>query len=180
MCSFLWQELSNRRNNQDRIKMEDKEKEFTRIVHEHKSRIYTVCYMFSDDSDQVADLFQEILINLWKGFSGFRGDSSISTWIWRISLNTCINASKKKVWSLETVRLNMDIDPYEDVDEEALQIRQLHKRINQLGLIDRSIILLWLEGLSYDEIAAIMGISVKNVSVKLVRIREKLKNMSNK
>ena len=67
--------------------MEDKEKEFTRIVHEHKSRIYTVCYMFSDDSDQVADLFQEILINLWKGFSGFRGDSSISTWIWRISLN---------------------------------------------------------------------------------------------
>lgn len=180
MCSFLWQELSNRRNNQDRIKMEDKEKEFTRIVHDHKSRIYTVCYMFSDDSDQVADLFQEILINLWKGFSGFRGDSSISTWIWRISLNTCINASKKKVRSLETVRLNMDIDPYEDVDEEALQIRQLHKRINQLGLIDRSIILLWLEGLSYDEIAAIMGISVKNVSVKLVRIREKLKNMSNK
>ena len=74
----------------------------------------------------------------------------------------------------------MDIDPYEDVDEEALQIRLLHKRINQLGLIDRSIILLWLEGLSYDEIAAIMGISVKNVSVKLVRIREKLKNMSNK
>ena len=171
--------MSNRRNNQDRIKMEDKEKEFTRIIQEHKRRIYTVCYMFSNDSDQVADLFQEILINLWKGFANFRGDCSISTWIWRISLNTCINISKKNKRSLETVWLNLNIDPYEDVDEEALQIRQLHNRINQLGFIDRSIILLWLEGLSYEEIGNIIGISVKNVSVKLVRIREKLKSMSN-
>lgn len=159
--------------------MEDKEKEFTRIIQEHKRRIYTVCYMFSDDSDQVADLFQEILINLWKGFSSFRGECSIGTWVWRISLNTCINASKKRVRTLETVRLDMDIDPYEDIDEEAMQIKQLHKRINRLGLIDRSIILLWLEGLSYEEIGAIIGISIKNVSVKLVRIREELKNMSN-
>lgn len=159
--------------------MEDKEKEFTRIIQEHKRRIFTVCYMFSNDSDKVADLFQEILINLWKGYANFRGDCSISTWIWRISLNTCINISKKNKRSLETVRLNLNIDPYEDVDEEALQIRQLHNRINQLGFVDRSIILLWLEGLSYEEIGAIIGISVKNVSVKLVRIREKLKNMSN-
>ena len=159
--------------------MEDKEKEFTRIVHEHKSRIYTVCYMFSNDSDQVADLFQEILINLWKGFSGFRGDSSISTWIWRISLNTCINTSKKRR-RMETIPLNVDIDPYEDIDEDAMQIRQLYDRINRLGLVDRSIILMWLENLSYEEIGAILGISVKNVSVKLVRIREKLKQMSNK
>ena len=80
---------------------------------------------------------------------------------------------------MEIVRLNMDINPYEDVDEEDLQIRQLHKRINHFGLIYRSIILLWLKGLSYDEIGAIMGISVKNVPVKLVRIREKLKSRSN-
>lgn len=72
------------------------------------------------------------------------------------------------------------MDPYEDVDEEALQIQLLHKRINQLGLIDRSIILLWLEGLSYEEIGAIVGISIKNVSVKLVRIREILKERFDK
>ena len=159
--------------------MEDKEKEFARIVKEHKRRIYTVCYMFSKDADQVADLFQEILINMWKGFSSFRGESSISTWIWRVSLNTCINTSKK-VSRLETIPLNVNINPYEDVDEEALQVRQLYDRINRLGLVDRSLILLWLENLSYEEIGAIMGISVKNVSVKLVRIREKLKQMSNK
>lgn len=158
--------------------MEDKEKEFAQIIREHKRQIYTVCYMFSKDVDEVADLFQEILINMWKGFLSFRGNSSISTWIWRISLNTCINASKKR-GRFETIPLDMNINPYEDIDEDALQIRQLYARINKLGLVDRSIILMWLENLSYEEIGAILGISVKNVSVKLVRIREKLKQMSN-
>ena len=158
--------------------MEDKEKEFAQIVREHKRRIYTVCYMFSKDADEVADLFQEILINMWKGFPAFRGESTVSTWIWRVSLNTCINTSKKRR-RLDTIPLNVNINPYEDVDEDALQIRQLYERINRLGLVDRSIILMWLENLSYEEIGAILGISVKNVSVKLVRIREKLKQMSN-
>ena len=158
--------------------MEDKEKEFAQIVREHKRRIYTVCYMFSKDADEVADLFQEILINMWKGFPAFRGESTVSTWIWRVSLNTCINTSKKRR-RLDTIPLNVNINPYEDVDEDALQIRQLYERINRLGLVDRSIILMWLENLSYEEIGAILGISVKNISVKLVRIREKLKQMSN-
>lgn len=134
--------------------------------------------MFSKDADEVADLFQEILINMWKGFPAFRGESTVSTWIWRVSLNTCINTSKKRR-RMDTIPLNVNINPYEDVDEDALQIRQLYERINRLGLVDRSIILMWLENLSYEEIGAILGISVKNVSVKLVRIREKLKQMSN-
>lgn len=158
--------------------MEDKEKEFAQIIREHKRQIYTVCYMFSKDADEVADLFQEILINMWKGFRSFRGESSISTWIWRISLNTCINTSKKRS-RLETMSLSVNINPYEDVDEEALQIRQLYARINKLGLVDRSVILMWPENMSYEEIGEILGISVKNVSVKLVRIREKLRKMSN-
>lgn len=115
---------------------------------------------------------------MWKGFQSFRGNSSVSTWIWRVSLNTCINASKKRR-RLNTIPLNVNINPYEDIDEDALQIRQLYERINMLGLVDRSIILMWLDNLSYEEIGAILGISTKNVSVKLVRIREKLKQMSN-
>jgi len=74
----------------------------------------------------------------------------------------------------------VDIDPFEDTDEKALQVKQLYGRINQLGLVDRSIVLLWLEALSYEEIGAIVGISAKNVSVKLVRIREQLMKMSNR
>ncbi|MCQ2133973.1 MAG: sigma-70 family RNA polymerase sigma factor [Bacteroidales bacterium] len=160
--------------------MTDKEREFSRIVKEHKSEIYTVCYMFSKDSDEVADLYQDILIKLWSGFDGFRGESSVKTWIWRVALNSCISDDRKKKRRGEKVSLSVDIDPFEDTDEKALQVKQLYGRINQLGLVDRSIVLLWLEALSYEEIGAIVGISAKNVSVKLVRIREQLMKMSNR
>lgn len=148
------------------------------MVNEHKRTIYTVCYIFSNDKEEVNDLFQEILIRLWQGRDSFRGQSDIRTWIYRVSLNTCINSRKKDKFRGKKVKLEVDIDPYEDNFEKSLQIKQLHERIGRLGLIDRSIVLLWLEGLSYDEIAAIVGITVKNLSVKLVRIREQLRQMS--
>ena len=85
--------------------MNNLENEFARIVREHKGTIYTVCYMFSKDEDEVADLFQDILVNLWKGFEGFRGDSSVRTWVYRVSLNTCISADRKKKRRGETVPL---------------------------------------------------------------------------
>ena len=157
--------------------MDDREREFTRIVLENKRRIYTVCYMFSKDAEEVNDLFQEILINLWKGLQTFEGDKFIGTWVWRVSLNTCINYSKKSKRSFEKVPLDVNINLFEDIDEGSMQIRQLYDRINKLGYIDRSIILMWLENLSYDEIGSILGITANNVSVKLVRIREKLKSM---
>ncbi len=159
-------------------KMEDKKKEFERIVYEHKDTIYTVCYMFSKDKEEADDLFQDILINLWKGYESFRGDSKPGTWIWRVSLNTCITAERKKKGKT-SVPLTMDVDFYEDNDAEVKQVRTLHNRIHKLGLLDRAIVLLWLEDLSYEEIGSIIGISAKNVSVKLVRIREQLKNMCN-
>lgn len=157
--------------------MNTQELEFTRFVRDNKTTIYTVCYMFSKDSDEVNDLFQEILIKLWKGFGSFKGDSSAKTWIYRVALNSCLDADRKKKRAGERVPLSMDIDPYEDTDADAMQIRQLYDRIAKLGLIDRSIILLWLEALSYDEIGEIVGISPKNVSVKLVRIKEQLKKL---
>ena len=158
--------------------MEKSEKEFEKIVRDHKNTIYTVCFMFSKDNDEVNDLFQEILINLWQGFKGFRGDSSVRTWIWRVSLNTCISSERKK-GKIQTVPLSIDINLYEDTDEDSRQIQMLYNRINRLKPFDRAIILLWLDNLPYDEIAAIVGITTKNVSVRLVRIKEELKNMSN-
>ena len=157
--------------------MDNKEREFAQIVQENKRRIYTVCYMFSKDADEVNDLFQEILVNLWKGLQSYEGDKFIITWVWRVSLNTCINYSKKQKRALEKVPLDVNINLFEDRDEDSMQIRQLYDRINKLGYIDRSIILMWLENLSYDEIGSILGITANNVSVKLVRIREKLKSM---
>ena len=159
--------------------MKDSEKEFAQLVREHKTTIYTVCYMFSKDKEEVEDLFQEVLIALWRGFNGFRGESNIRSWIYRVSLNTCISAERKKRRRADSVRLDMNINLFSDTDEDSRQAQMLRKRIGKLGVFDRAIILLWLENLSYEEIGAIVGISAKNVSVRLVRIREQLKNMSN-
>lgn len=154
------------------------ETKFAQTVAEHKSTIYTVCYMFSQDADEVNDLFQEVLVNLWKGFKGFEHRSDIKTWLYRVALNTCISLDRKKRRSA-TVRLTMDINLFEDRDEDTRQVDMLHRRISKLQPFDRAIVLLWLENLSYEEIGQIVGITAKNVSVRLFRIREQLKQMSN-
>ena len=118
------------------------EQEFTNLVNEHKATIYTVCYMFSKDEDEVNDLFQDILINLWRGIETFKGDSKVSSWIYRVSLNTCISAERKK--RIPTERLDLYIDLYEDNDADTKQIQMLHKRVHRLRPFDRAIVLLWL------------------------------------
>ena len=158
--------------------METKEMEFTQVVKEHKSTIYTVCYMFSKDQDEVNDLFQEVLMNLWKGFDSFEGRSDVRTWVYRVSLNTCISQDRKKR-RRKTIPLSMSVNLFEDQDSDARQADMLRKRISRLGAFDRAIILLWLENMSYEEIGQVVGISTKNVSVRLYRIKEQLKKMSN-
>ena len=150
------------------------------MVRENRSTIYTVCYMFSNDQDEVADLFQEVLINLWKSLPSFEERGDVRSWIYRVSLNVCISLDRKKRRN-NTVPLTMDIDPYEEAEtnQNSRQMEMLRQRIARLGQFDRAIILLWLENMTYEEIAAVMGITVKNVSVRLYRIKEELKNMSN-
>ena len=157
--------------------METLQTEFAQIVKENKNTIYPVCYMFSKDSDEVNDLFQEVLVNLWKGLDSFRGRSDMRTWIYRIALNTCISLDRKK--KMKTVPLTMDVNLFEDRDKDTLQVKMLHDRISQLQPFDKAIVLLWLENISYDEIGAIVGISTQNVATRLFRIKERLKNMSN-
>lgn len=155
-----------------------KERDFERMVRSHKSTIYTVCYMFSKDRDEVQDLFQDTLINLWQGFDIFRGESKVDTWIWRVALNTCVSAERKKKRRGERVPLSMAGDLFSDTDAESKQIQQLYKCINKLELMDRALILLWLENMSYEDMGAIMGISPKNISVKLVRVKQQLIELS--
>ncbi len=156
--------------------MNKSEMEFARMVKEQKSTIYTVCYMFSKDEEEVNDLFQQILINLWNGYESFEGRSNLRTWVYRVSLNTCISQDRKKK-KKATIPLSMDINLFADQDEDTRQVDMLRQRINKLGPFDRAIILLWLENMSYEEIGQIVGISTKNVSVRLFRIKEQLKKM---
>jgi len=159
--------------------METKQETFERMVRDNKATIYTVCYMFSNNADEVSDLFQEILTNLWKGMEHFEGRSNVKTWIYRVSLNTCISIDRKNRKRKQTIPLSMNINLFEDNDDDSKQIEMLRKRIAKLGAFDRAIILLWLENMSYEEIGAVVGITAKNVSVRLYRIKEQLKNMSN-
>ena len=158
----------------------DKEHQFELLVREHKRTIYMVCYMFSHNKTEVEDLFQEVLIRLWNGFDHYEGRSSARTWVYRVALNTAINQDKKERRRIETVPLTVDINPFEAEDPKSQQVRKLHDLISQLELIDRSLVLLWLEGIPYDEIGAIIGITPNNVGVRLARIKEKLVQMSQK
>ena len=152
-----------------------REEYFTQLVRENKSTIYTVCYMFSQNEEEVNDLFQETLINMWKGIDSFREESKISTWIYRVALNTCLLQERKKKKEVKKVPLTMDVNFFQDEDANAAQVRMLHQRIGKLGLVDRALVMMWLEGMSYDEIGTVMGISAQNVGVKLYRIKEQLK-----
>ena len=163
--------MSNMANDDEMKNLDD---EFVNLVQTHRSTIYAVCYMFCDDRSDVEDMFQDVLLKLWKGFKSFRNESDIRTWIYKVSLNCCINARKRTEKQKKTTTLDFDIP--DSQQEKNLQVQLLYKRINKLGYFDRAIIMLWLEGLSYDEIADIVGISTKNVSWRLVQIKNQLKN----
>lgn len=94
-----------------------------------------MCYMFSEDSDEIDDLFQEILARLWNGYDSFRAESDVRTWIYRVALNCCLNADKKKKrLAVERVPLSVDIDPFEDMDDRALQTKRLLKSCDDIIL----------------------------------------------
>lgn len=158
--------------------MDDDQKQFSVMVRQNKNTIFTVCYMFSKDQEEVNDLFQEVLIRLWQGFDNYKGNSKERTWIYRLALNTCISFDRKKRRHNKK-QVYMGDDLFGCNEHDSQQTEVLHKRITRLRPLDRAIVLLWLEDISYEEIGSIIGITAKNVSVRLYRIREQLKNMSN-
>lgn len=158
---------------------QQQEKEFISLVEAHKRIIYKVCYMYASDRENLNDLYQEVVINLWKAFPRFRGECEASTWVYRIGLNTCISFFRKSKSRPEVVPITMDLEAFADEEDQTARLNELYRMINSLNQLERALILLWLEERSYQEIAEIIGISRNNVAVKLNRIREKLKVMSN-
>ncbi len=156
------------------------EKEFLDMIEVQKRTIYKVCYMYANDQDDLNDLFQETVLNLWKGFPSYRGDSKLTTWVYRIAMNTCITFLRHASHRPQTVPMTANVASQMTADEDTeARLQDLYKLINQLGKLERALILLWLEERSYQEMADILGLSKANVAVKLNRIREKLKKMSN-
>ena len=153
-------------------KMENAEQEFVSVVREYERVIYKVCYLYTTPNATLNDLYQEVVLNLWKAFPKFRRECKISTWIYRIALNTCISFIRKEKNIPEIVTLT------QEADRTEAMLRQLYRMINRLGQLEKSIILLYLEEKSYEEIAEITGLTLTNVATKLSRIKDKLKKMN--
>lgn len=157
------------------MKTQDKEQQFIEVVHAHRGIIYKVCYMYAPQG-MVEDYYQEVLCNLWQNFDQFDGRSKRSTWIYRVALYTCISFVRRKRPAL--VSLTFDLSSEEDAVLRE-QVEELYAVINRLAHLDRALIMLWLDGYSYDEMVEVTGLTKANVSVKLMRAKNKIKEMFN-
>jgi RNA polymerase sigma factor (sigma-70 family) len=167
----------------NRVKEELMEKNqsgfFLQLLEDNKDKIFRICSSFSNEKDEAKDLFQEVTFNIWTSLNSFKGESSSSTWIYRITLNICLRA-KSKAQKRQNLFIKLDgltieqvADKPPDLEKERLH-QQLHDCIKQLEDADRSLILLFLEDLPYKEISAITGITENHVAVKIKRIKNKL------
>ena len=149
---------------------------FLELIEENKKLIYKVSHMFCEKGIDKRDLFQEIIINLWKAYPKFKGDSKVSTWVYRISINTDVT------WIREFEKYNNHIEYTNAMpqmpDEPSFNDlhEQLYNAISSLGKLERAIILLQLDGYNYNEISEIIGLTKTNVATKINRIKLKLKN----
>lgn len=159
------------------------EKEFLHIIRDNQGIIHKVCKIYCDLEEDQNDLFQEIIAQLWKSYPSFRNESKVTTWMYRVGLNTAITFFKKSKRRPDRNQLSYENyqfadDGYDNETEE--QIKILQRAVAQLTGIEKSIVLLFLENKRYEEIAEITGITQNYVRVKMNRIKKKLKVLMDK
>lgn len=157
------------------------QKEFASLIEQHQALIYKVCHVYCKNEADRQDLFQEIVYQVWKSFASFRGEAKFTTWLYRIALNTAITyARKNRSSSLTTYVDNWPVQPIHEDKASVLkeQADQLSRAIAQLSEVEKSIVMLYLEEKTYEEMEEILGINQNNLRVKMNRIKEKLKKIT--
>lgn len=150
------------------------------IVTDNRRLLHKVCYMYAVNREHFQDLYQEVLANIWESLDSFRGDSAMSTWIYRMALNTCVTFFRKyNRHSSEMTTLDFASDLIADVGERNEQLKEMYRLISQLSKIDKAIILMWLDERSYEEIAEVTGFTRNNVATRLRRIKQRLADSEN-
>ena len=150
------------------------ETEFLKQIRQYNNVIRKVCFVYCRNKSDREDLYQEIILQLWKSYQSFDGRSAFSTWMYRVALNTAITTQSRQGMIIDSAfipEIACDDGSMSDLSED---IRLLYRAISMLDKVGKALILLWLEQRSYEEIAETTGISVKNVSVKLVRTKNRL------
>jgi RNA polymerase sigma-70 factor, ECF subfamily len=156
------------------------EQRFINLINEHQGLVHKVCIMYENDKDARNDLFQEIVLQLWKSFHTFRGEAKISTWMYRIALNTAISGYRKNTRNVKTEDLrefHFNISENVSGNEREEDFQKLQWAIRQLSEVERAMIMMALEEVPYEEIAETIGITQNNVRVRMNRIREKLRKL---
>lgn len=162
--------------------MNSKEKEFSQLIKDNQGLIIKVSRLYTNSAEDEEDLFQEIVLQLWRSYDSFKGDSKISTWMYRVALNTAITLFRKKTKLPATSEL-LDIhhkDYLEDDGEKSEQITLLYKVIKMLPNVERAIVMMYLDDLPYRDIAANLGITEVNARVKMNRLKKTLKELMQK
>ncbi|MBT8261560.1 MAG: sigma-70 family RNA polymerase sigma factor [Bacteroidia bacterium] len=153
-----------------------KEESFTRIIRDNEGIIYKITRIYTSTVEDQNDLYQEIVFQLWKSFDSFRGDAKVSTWMYRIALNTALfhsKRAKKRGYNVSLDGVVLQHENYDPVFEERLKV--VYEQIRSLNDIEKGIILLFLEGKKHEEIASITGFSKSNIGTRIGRIKEKLR-----
>ena len=164
--------------------MEKQKSLFLSELEKNRDKLYRLCSIYSDNNEDSKDLFQEVLVNIWKSMSSFKGNSSIDTWMFRIALNVCLRFKSKytknqnrfiRLDSMTFFNIGSEI-VNESNDEKLIALRKCIKKLND-G--DKAIVALYLEELAYREISDILGLSENHIAVKIKRIKSKLFNCIN-
>jgi RNA polymerase sigma-70 factor (ECF subfamily) len=163
------------------LQKQEAEKEFEKQIRENELLLHKVCRIYAYTDADRQDLFQEIVIQLWKASPKFKGDAKLSTWMYRVAINTAITGLRKKkdfITSYEPASLPVHISDDNLSQAEEERVQQLYKAIEQLSQVEKAIVMLYMEDRSYLEMEEILGISQGNLRVKMNRIKEKLRQLT--
>lgn len=148
---------------------------FAEIISIHDPMIKRICFGYARTAEELDDLHQDALVNIWQGLPKFRADSSIKTWVYRVTLNSCVSVVRTRKKDTNSDSLDRVVDVIDDDEDRRMHIRELHECIATLNPIDKAIVMLWLDEYSYEEIAEMVGLKRNNVATRLHRAKEKLK-----
>ncbi|MHB8796922.1 MAG: sigma-70 family RNA polymerase sigma factor [Thermoanaerobaculia bacterium] len=150
--------------------------DFPDLVRAHEGIIRRIARAYGDTREEREDLAQEICLQLWRACGSFGGRAKVSTWVYSVALNTAVSVVRRRARRPRTEPLPESLDlPAGEREDRSGEVEMLYAAMRRLGEAERALVLLWLEERSYGEIAEVLGLTVSNVSVRLVRVKEKLK-----
>ncbi|MGB5370223.1 MAG: sigma-70 family RNA polymerase sigma factor [Flavobacteriaceae bacterium] len=159
-----------------------KEEAFVEMIKQNEGVIFKITTIYADNADDQKDLYQDIVYQLWKSFDSFREEAKISTWMYRVAMNTALTRIRKKKRQGNQVSIDKVVLQQTAQDDSGFEerLKQVYASIHQLNALEKGLILLLLEGKNYAEISEITGLTPSNVGTRLSRIKQKLKSKINK